>query len=431
MLGKGLRIVAFLACVLALVTGPAASAPIPVPEPEAAMMRIAFVSTRDGTSEIYAMNADGSEQSRLTVNTAQDVSPAWSPNGQRIAFASNRDGDWEIYTIDADGNGLQRLTDSPGFDGAPSWSPDGTQIAFASARDGNSEIYVMDADGADQTRLTTSPGDDAVPAWAPDSPACGARARTIAFESDRSGNYDIYSVDPEGSGLEQLTTDPAPDFDPSWAPDCSALAFDRVVAAGEYDIFRLDLQTKTATRLTFVEGEDSRPAWSPDGDTIAFTSLRDGHYEIYVMGARDGGGQVDLSQSFPSTDAQPAWEPPAIGGPVGRPFGTRRIRRAAAGPKAIQLTCGIGPSRGGRINGTPSADIICSDDAAQTLAGARGDDTIIDLGGRDTVYGGRGRDVINTRDGAKDIVTGGPGVDEINADRFDVVRKPTGDAIAP
>ena len=398
-----------------------------------AVSRIAFVSTRDGMSEIYVMNADGNEQLRLMINPAQDLSPAWSPDGARIAFASNRDGNWEIYTIDDRGGDLRRLTESEGFDGAPSWSPDGTRIAFTSARDGNLEIYVMNADGSAQTRVTTSAkAEDAAPAWAPASPACGSLSGAIAFESDRDGDYEIYAIQPDGSGLENLTDNSVPDFNVSWAPDCSAVAFDRPVG-GNYDVFTLALATRTETRLTSALEEDSRPTWSPNSQAVAFTSLRDGHYEIYVM-ASDGSGQRDISHSFPATDSQPAWSRVGItprSAPSPAPFTPGRSRAATAGSSGgIQLTCGIGPHARRKVRGTSSADVICSDDPGQELLAGSGRDTIIDSGGRDTVYGGKGRDVIHTRDGARDVITGGPGLDEISSDRFDVVRKPTGDAIA-
>ena len=117
----------------------------------ASLGRIAFVSGRDGDSEIYVMNADGSGVSRLTDNPGRDWNPRWSPDGGRIAFTSDRDGDSEIYVMNADGSGVSRLTDNSADDHNPSWSPDGGRIAFNSDRDGGWEIYVMNADGSGVT----------------------------------------------------------------------------------------------------------------------------------------------------------------------------------------------------------------------------------------------------------------------------------------
>ena len=85
----------------------------------------------------------------------------------KIAFVSDRDGNREIYVMNADGSNQTRVTNNPALDYAPSWSPDGTKIAFYSRRDGNREIYVMSADGSGQTRLTNNAAEDRWPTWSP------------------------------------------------------------------------------------------------------------------------------------------------------------------------------------------------------------------------------------------------------------------------
>ncbi|HEX8423235.1 MAG TPA: hypothetical protein VF634_07485, partial [Pyrinomonadaceae bacterium] len=145
--------------------------------------KIAFTSERDGNQEIYIMDPDGSQQTRLTNNTASDADPAWSPDGTKIAFVSDRDGSGgvgigEIYVMNPYGNAQTRLTTNVTFDFSPAWSPDSTKLAFVRFTLDNSEltydIYVMDADGTDQTRLTTDAGGDFDPSWSPDG-------TTIAF----------------------------------------------------------------------------------------------------------------------------------------------------------------------------------------------------------------------------------------------------------
>lgn len=86
--------------------------------------------------------------------------------------------------MESDGSNQTRLTSQSAFDDYPTWSPDGSSIAFASQRDGNMEIYVMNSDGSDQTRITSDISKDEVPSWPPDG-------NKIAFVSDRDGNLEI------------------------------------------------------------------------------------------------------------------------------------------------------------------------------------------------------------------------------------------------
>jgi hypothetical protein len=176
----------------------------------AAQEKIAFASNRDGNTEIYVMNADGSNQVNLTNNAGNDFNPAFSPDGSKIAFASDRDGNQEIYVMNADGSNQVNLTNAAGDDFNPAFSPDGSKIAFTSTRDGNAEIYVMNADGSNQVNLTNTAGDDFNPAFSPD----GSK---IAFASFRDGNTEIYVMNADGSNPTRRTfTDPFTDTSPSW-----------------------------------------------------------------------------------------------------------------------------------------------------------------------------------------------------------------------
>lgn len=185
--------------------------------------RIAFNSDQDGNDEIYVMEADGSNPTRLTADPAGDDFASWSPDGHRILFTSDRGGGREqLWVMNADGSGAQQLTREAGGAYEAAWSPDGTRMAFVSALGDsdsqdpvkwNEEIEVMGSDGSAVTRLTRLPGNDHwPPAWSPD-------ARRIAFTSDGPHERSqIYVMNADGSNPANVTKSTAQDAFPSWQP---------------------------------------------------------------------------------------------------------------------------------------------------------------------------------------------------------------------
>jgi uncharacterized delta-60 repeat protein len=267
--------------------------------------KIVFSSTRDGNSEIYAMNADGTAVTRLTTNPAADTNPVWSPNHKRIAFTSTRDGNPELYAMNADGTAVTRLTHSSTNDATPAWSPDGTKIAFANGVGSRWDIYVVNADGTSKapTQLTSNPAIDATPAWGP-----GGK---IAFSSTRAGNPEIYLMSAAGEACKpgctaatRLTTNSAIDTSPAWLGTKIAFASTRDDPNAE--IYVMNADGTAVTRLTTNPASDATPAGSPDGQRIAFASTRDDpNAEIYVMNA-DGTAVTRLTTN-PASDTFPDW----------------------------------------------------------------------------------------------------------------------------
>jgi TolB protein len=145
------------------------------------------------------MNADGSGQTRLTNNQADDHQPDWSPDGARIAFSSSvQDQNKEIYVMNADGTNTIRLTSDPGADLDPAWSPNGEKIVFS--RDGGSEIYVMNADGTGQTNLTNNPASDALPDWQPLPQAPSPKNKAEC----KKGGYKTFGFKNQGQCIASL-----------------------------------------------------------------------------------------------------------------------------------------------------------------------------------------------------------------------------------
>ncbi len=237
--------------------------------------RIAFTSERDGNTEVYVMATDGSNPTNLTQSASADWAPVWAPDGQHLAFLSNRDGNTEVYIMDANGSNPTNLTQSTGDDWASVWSPDGQRIAFASNRDGNTEVYIMDANGSNPTNLTQSTGDDWASVWSPDG-------QRIAFASNRDGNTEVYVMDADGTKSTRLTYHFSGEWSPVWSPDGQRIAF-LSNRDGNTEVYVMDADGTNSTNLTQNAGDDWAPVWAPDGQRLAFASNRDGNTEVYVV----------------------------------------------------------------------------------------------------------------------------------------------------
>jgi Tol biopolymer transport system component len=132
----------------------------------------------------------------------------------------------------------------------------------------------------------------------------------IAFVSDRDtpGGSEIYTINPDGTGLTRLTfTGTTTNTSSAWSPDRKRIAFMSTRADALGEIYVMNADGSYLTRLTYSAGADNAPAWSNDGKRIAFTTTRDGDQEIYVMNA-DGSAQTRLTDA-PGADDSPAWSP--------------------------------------------------------------------------------------------------------------------------
>jgi len=284
------------------------------PEPTG---RIAFASDEDGDFDIYVLDLSTGEITRLTDNDAADRTPAWSPDGSRLIYVSDEAGDDDLYVIDADGGRPLQVTHSTEHDRAPAWSPDGSQVAFARETANGSDVMTFNtacisnpegcesglrtlvgggydrepAWSADGRRLALStaafpglptaigvlkPGDDEVrplvgtgltdfsPAWSPDG-------RWIAFASNRSGDYDLWAMSPDGGAVVQITRSTTVEVQPKWSPDGAFIVFASDRRAGtDFDLYVLDarcLDTNPETCedsvIALTDGPDDAldPAW--------------------------------------------------------------------------------------------------------------------------------------------------------------------------
>jgi ABC-type sugar transport system substrate-binding protein len=279
--------------------------PLPTAIPEPIPCTIAFDSDRDGNHEIYRMDSDGNELINLSNNPADDIEPAWSPDGSQIAFSSDRvtetGGGHFIYIMNADGSGLRQLSEES-ESRTPNWSNDGAMITY----EANGDIYLIQADGSSPAlNLTNSPGKDFLPKLS----ANGSQIAWILLSNapDR-GNVFVMNVD--GSNVRQLTDNGQQRF-VDWTIDgrlfidswgwkdqqefCHNCVFDSdganiVDAGGKGEIMRF------------------KPYWTLDGkrvEAISGSILTDDE-EIYLVSGLFPDTFLNLTKN-PGNDRNPAW----------------------------------------------------------------------------------------------------------------------------
>jgi Tol biopolymer transport system component len=221
----------------------------------------------------------------------------------RILFQSDLGGNNDIYLLTRDG--LRRLTDDPASDEFPKWSPDGRRIAFSSNRTGRYQIYIMNEDGTGLLQATHSGNDAIEHAWFPD----GNRiAYTESWERTFGRSYVMMSLD-LGSGRSERLLPKFVESNalPEFSPDGRRLAFTGKRMVG-WDAFVADLSTGESAPLT-EGGGACRPHFSPDGSRIAYVSAAaDGKGDIWLMNP-DGSAKERLTERPETWDYFPGWSP--------------------------------------------------------------------------------------------------------------------------
>ncbi len=277
----------------------------------AARRPIAFVSTRAGHAQIYTMNADGSEATRLTNEPRDTYYPAWSPDGARLAYYAHLSWQaWALVVIDADGSNRRQITESTGCSTCamgPYWSPDGARIGFTvepnprpTCEMKSTELAIVNADGSECRRLTDNSANDVFGGWSPDG-------GTILFASDREGSDQVYLMASDGSYVRRLTDLASTNHMPAWSPDGTRIAFVSN-RDGNDDIYVMGSDGSNVTRVTFDPSADWMPAWSADGAEILFSSDRGGT-ELDVYAVRLDDLSVRRLTSAPGYDYEPTWRP--------------------------------------------------------------------------------------------------------------------------
>jgi Tol biopolymer transport system component/predicted Ser/Thr protein kinase len=246
--------------------------------------------------DIRVVNLESKQMNWITNDFFINTHPVWSPSGRFIYFSSYRSGGINIWRAPVKGDGtvrgpLQQVTTGAGQDVEVSVSPDSKRLAYAALRQ-NADIWRLPV--FPQTGLPNGPPEavisttreDSRGGWSPDG-------KTVAFNSDRGGDMNIWLFTLADSNARQLTTGHGGDFQPNWSPDAKRIAFFSS-RSGSPNIWELEVASGALRRLTSNAGMSVNPFFSPDGTLIAYQSDHSGRLEVWVMNA-DGSGPRRLT----------------------------------------------------------------------------------------------------------------------------------------
>lgn len=280
--------------------------------PDGTRLVLASWAPDAGAYKIWVTNPDGSNP--LAIGTTESPHPfVWSPDGTRVAFDSGTvQSGFSIVVLEADGSGPKTLSLDASLDAPPSWSPDGSALAFTTTND--SDLAIAKADGSGRTLLVQDSTRDVAPSWSPDG-------SEIAFFRGSFGQFFLYVIRPDGSGLHQLSQIPAdPSVPPAWSPDGKHLLWGSNDPVGytrwgpyyRNDVYVVGVDGVGERRLTdspFLDA-GSYPVWAPDGRRVAFLSSRgygNPNRRLFVMNA-DGTCETQVTSAGDAAVLQPTWQ---------------------------------------------------------------------------------------------------------------------------
>lgn len=222
--------------------------------------RIAYHSWGENDRGLMVETFDGS--ARYAVGAAhEDAHVAWAENGDLLTFDSQRESDrlWRIHTVTIDGlnESVVKVRSRELMGERPTLSPDASRVAFRDTGGAEPGLAIIHLGGGGIVPLTDG-GTDTAPAWSPDG-------STIAFMSAASGNWDIYAIGADGTGLTNLTANPSNDGLPEWSPDGTKLAFltDR---DGVWSIYTMNADGSDQRKVVEVGGRYANNRYGEDRD---------------------------------------------------------------------------------------------------------------------------------------------------------------------
>lgn len=264
-----------------------------------ALTKILFARPDGGVKRIHVMDYDGERVRPISPKGVLSLYPAWFPDGTRIAYVSYRQGRTEIVVHNLETQSVRSLAFFPGMNAFPDLSPDGRSMLLTLSRDGNPEIYRMEVDSSSLQRITFTKAVEASPVWSPNM-------RKIAFVSDRTGSPQIFTSSPRGGRAKRVSYTGRYSTSPDWSPKGNLIVFTSLTE-GTFQLFVADLESNQNEQLTFDGGSKEDPSWAPNGRHLVFSQGRGTNYQLYILDTLTG-KKTPIPRGTASYTS-PAWSP--------------------------------------------------------------------------------------------------------------------------
>ena len=270
--------------------------------------RIAFTSYSGMLGDIYLMDAQGSNRTRLTTWASTEFAPSWSYDRKQVAMVRFRTDaanaqHYDIYVMNADGtNKHWAKSYTSTFDIMdPSWSPDGSRLVVTVFLQNLPYVATLNL-ATGQLALVWATGGGYMQG---EDPSYDPTGQKILYVGPGHNTVDL--VVPGGPHVVPVSSLTRVG-DPTFSPDGKRIAYSRIATGtfNNYEIFVKTLATGVVTRLTNNGKHDGEPSWSPDGTRIAFSSDRSGRPQIWTMNSSTGGSLVRITNSS-RDEVEPAW----------------------------------------------------------------------------------------------------------------------------
>ena len=258
-----------------------------------------FVTDISGSDGIWILDlVNGEARPLVDFENSSERNPDWLPDGSSFVFSSNIQGSYDLWVANIDGGEPQKISNSPAEETFPRVSPDGSQIVYVSDETGKNEIWVAAIDGSDSRAIALNSLRVNFPDWSPDG-------QRIVYSACTEQDCNLFTVGANGFGVNRVTNGEFTDLNPDWGQDGIIFSTDR---SSDYTLWLVQPNGSSLQEFSTNFNYADRPRWVDVGRVVATRSQFSGSFEdVQVWSADRAGNSIPLTNiAFQDTTCEGA-----------------------------------------------------------------------------------------------------------------------------